>query len=56
MSNSMTKEVEFNNKETNTKIVFDGTYTAKKGDVKINEFTITSNSNITNKLVKTEGE
>jgi hypothetical protein len=51
MTNSMTKEVEFNNKETNTKPVFEGTYTAKKGDVKLNEFIITSNTDITNKLV-----
>jgi purine-nucleoside phosphorylase len=40
MTNSLTKEVEFANKESNRKVVFEGTYTAKKGDVKLNEFAI----------------
>jgi hypothetical protein len=50
MTNSTTKEVEFANKETNRKVVFDGTYTAKKGDVKLNKFTITSKETVSSDL------
>jgi hypothetical protein len=38
LKNDATKEVEFANKETNRKVVFDGTYTSKRGDIKLNEF------------------
>ncbi len=38
LKNNATKEVEFANKETNRKVVFDGTYTSKRGDIKLNEF------------------
>jgi hypothetical protein len=41
MTNSATKDVEFMNKETNKKVVFDGTYTAKKGDITLNAYEIT---------------
>ena len=40
MSNNLTKDVEFMNKSTSREIVFDGTYTAKKGDIKLNEFAL----------------
>jgi LysM repeat protein len=38
LKNNITKDVEFANKATRTEIVFDGTYTAKKGDIELNEF------------------
>jgi hypothetical protein len=37
---SSSDDVEFTNNETNTEIVFDGTYTADKQDIKLNSFTI----------------
>ena len=40
LKNSLTKDVEFLNEETNTKVVFDGTYTAKKALVDLNKFYI----------------
>lgn len=46
MSNSITKDVEFMNKETNRLVVFDGKYTAKKGDVELNEFAIYNTYNL----------
>ena len=36
LENNITKDVEFLLNETNRKVVFDGTYTAKKGDVYLN--------------------
>jgi hypothetical protein len=52
MSNSLTKEVEFANNDSNRKVVFDGTYTAKKGDVKLNEFIVASTYTTTTDQVK----
>ena len=45
LTNSVSKDVEFRNNESNRKVVFDGTYTAKKGDIKLNEFTVQGNAN-----------
>jgi hypothetical protein len=45
LENSLTKDVEFLQNETAKKVVFDGTYTAKKGDIDLNKFTVTANSN-----------
>jgi len=42
LKNNVSKTVEFANKATRTEIVFDGTYTAKKGDIELNEFLIKS--------------
>ena len=42
LSNSLTKDVEFMNKATRTETVFEGTYTAKKGDIDLNEFSLSS--------------
>ena len=36
LENNLTKDVEFLTSETSKKVVFDGTYTAKKGDVYLN--------------------
>ena len=44
LTNSLTKAVEYKNNESNRKVVFDWVYTAKKGDVKLNEFKLTANS------------
>ena len=41
LENSATKKVEFIKDETNRKVVFDGTYKAKKGDVDLNKFYVT---------------
>ena len=38
MTRDLTKDVEFKNKASDRKPVFEGTYTAKKGTVKLNEF------------------
>jgi hypothetical protein len=43
LTNTLTKAVEFKRNEANRKVVFEGTYTAKKGDLKLNEFTVTGN-------------
>ena len=40
LENNLTKEVEFINGETSRKVVFDGTYTAKKGTVNLNNFQV----------------
>jgi hypothetical protein len=40
LTNSITKDVEFKANEVTRKAVFDGTYSAKKGDLKLNEFTV----------------
>lgn len=40
LENKLTKTVEFVKDETARKVVFDGTYTARKGDVNLNKFTI----------------
>jgi hypothetical protein len=37
LENNLTKAVEFIQNETNRKVVFDGTYTARKGEVKLNK-------------------
>jgi hypothetical protein len=44
MTNSNTKDQEFANRDSQRKTIFNGEYTAKKGDVKLNEFLITANS------------
>jgi hypothetical protein len=43
LTNTLTKAVEFKRNEATRKVVFEGTYTAKKGDLKLNEFTVTGN-------------
>ena len=48
LTNSLTKDVEFRKNESNRKVVFDGTYTAKKGGVKLNEFTVSDNGTVSN--------
>ena len=40
LENNITKDVEFLINDTSRKVVFDGTYTAKKGDVRLNSFYI----------------
>jgi hypothetical protein len=40
LTNTITKDVEFKKNEVTRKEVFNGTYSAKKGDLKLNEFTI----------------
>ena len=40
LENDLTKDVEFLTSETSKKVVFDGTYTAKKGDVYLNTVSI----------------
>jgi hypothetical protein len=40
LTNSLSKDVEFRNKETNRKVIFEGEYTAKKGGIKLNEFAV----------------
>jgi hypothetical protein len=40
LKNELSKSVEFLTNETNRKVVFDGTYTAKKAAVDLNEFWI----------------
>ena len=40
LENNITKDVEFLINDTSRKVVFDGTYTAKKGDVNLNSFYI----------------
>ena len=40
LENKLTKDVEFLQNETNRKVVFDGTYTAKKADIDLNKFAI----------------
>jgi len=43
MTNSNIKDQEFANRDSQRKTIFNGEYTAKKGDVKLNEFLITAN-------------
>ena len=45
LENNLTKDVEFLKNETNRKVVFDGTYTAKKADIDLNKFTVNAKSN-----------
>ena len=45
LENNLTKDVEFLKDETSRKTVFEGTYTAKKGAIDLNKFTVTANSN-----------
>ena len=44
LTNNLSKVVEFRNNESNRKVVFDGTYTAKKWGLKLNEFIISGAS------------
>jgi hypothetical protein len=44
LENDLSKNVEFVTAETTRKVVFDGTYTAKKGDVKLNTVSISGNT------------
>ena len=44
LENKLSKDVEFLTNETNRKVVFDGTYTARKSDLDLNKFTILSGS------------
>jgi len=41
LTNSVSDDVEYNNKEVNTWTIFDWVYTAKKSDVYLNAFTVT---------------
>jgi hypothetical protein len=41
LTNTLTKRVEFTTNDSSKKTVFDGTYTAKKGTVKLNSALIT---------------
>jgi flavodoxin len=51
LSNKLSKDVEFNTNATDRKVVFEGTYTAKKGDIKLNEFSVTgAYAGTTNKI------
>jgi uncharacterized protein YfaT (DUF1175 family) len=45
LENNLTKRVEFVTNETSKKTVFDGNYTAKKGDVKLNSAVVTGKLN-----------
>jgi hypothetical protein len=45
LENNLTKAVEFMQNETNRKVVFDGTYTARKGDVSLNKVYIDAPTN-----------
>lgn len=49
LKNNLTKKVEFLKDETTRKVVFDGTYLAKKGDVKLNAFVV-SGTNTPNNI------
>lgn len=40
LENNLTKTVQFLKDQTNRKVVFDGTYTAKKGNIELNKFVI----------------
>jgi hypothetical protein len=44
MSNDLTKTVQFVKEENSRKVVFEGTYTAKKGDIYLNKFAISAAS------------
>ena len=44
LENNITKKVEFIKDETSRKVVFDGTYKAKKGDIDLNKFYVTSDN------------
>ena len=46
-TNSLTKSVEFLTNDTDTKTVFDGTYTAKKNDVNLTEFVMSGVNTLT---------
>ena len=48
MENNLTKDVEFIRQQTSRKVVFDGTYTAKKGDIDLNKFEVTGTAPKTN--------
>jgi hypothetical protein len=45
MSNDLTKSVQFIKEESARKVVFEGTYTAKKGDIYLNKFAIATAGN-----------
>ena len=47
LKNSLTKDVEFLTEETDTKVVFDGTYTAKKANVTLNKFYMSGATSVT---------
>ena len=44
LENNLDKDVEFVANDTTRKVVFDGTYTAKKADIYLNEFTVVGNA------------
>ena len=60
LTNSLTKRVEFTTNDSSKKTVFDGTYTAKKGAVKLNTVKITGGTGDINKdatfYLKIDGE
>jgi len=47
LKNNLSKEVEFIKSETTSKVVFDGTYTAKNGTVSITDWKVTPNTSAT---------
>jgi hypothetical protein len=47
LTRNNSKAVEFKNKESNRYQVFDGTYTTKKSDVYLNEFSLTGATTLT---------
>ena len=52
LTNTLTKRVEFTTNDSSKKTVFDGTYTAKKGTVKLNSALITGECTNTNNINK----
>lgn len=44
LKNNLTKAVEFVKSETNNKVVFDGTYTAKNGTINLTDWTVVKNT------------
>ena len=51
LKNSLTKDVEFLTEETDTKVVFDGTYTAKKANVTLNKFYMSGATSVANTTI-----
>ena len=52
LKNNLTKDVEVLNGETTTRVVFDGTYTAKKALVNLNKFYMSGTNALANSWVK----
>jgi hypothetical protein len=54
MSNDLTKTVQFVKEENSRKVVFEGTYTAKKGDIYLNKFTVSTPKGVATDQFKTD--